>query len=185
MSLNKSFGKLPLYISAGVLSGALCWAGGYILPDRGWFLKIYPGLILGIVLFLAGNNGKFKFKQKDILGVLTLIAASVIGWRLAIDVGYEHGSPWRFASAGAIGAFSVAVGLVWVWGIRSSNAIGLFLILITAGGAFAGWFFRTLHDQTPTRLGDDLWTFLLFVEWQVMLMLTIWLSLQIVKTGRR
>lgn len=181
MKLSNRINQLPVYIGAGVISGAICWAGGYVFPENSWFVKIYPGLILGLALYFVSDNGKFNFNTKTLLPMLTLMAASVIGWRLAVDVGYEHGSPMRFTAAGTLGALSVAIGLVWVWRIRATNAIGLFVLLVTAAGAFGGWFFRVMHNETPVRLGDDLWTFLLFVEWQVILFVSIWLARQIVK----
>lgn len=184
MSLSIKFNQLPMFIGAGVLSGAICWAGGYVFTGNGWFVKIYPGLILGLALYLVHSNGKFKFNTKTWIPLLTLMAASVIGWRLAVDVGYQYGSPMRFTAAGALGALSVALGLVWVWSIRASNAILLFVVILTTAGAFGGWFFRTLHSGSPVRLGDDLWTFLLFVEWQAILFVAIWLAQQIVKTKK-
>lgn len=184
MIASLKLNQLPVYIGAGVLSGAISWAGGFVLPENSWIVKIYPGLILGLALYLVHSNGKFNLNTKTLLPLLTLMAASVIGWRLAVDVGYQYGSPMRFTAAGALGALSVALGLVWVWSIRASSAILLFVIILTAAGAFGGWFFKTLHSGSPVRLGDDLWTFLLFVEWQVILFASIWLARQIVKTGK-
>jgi hypothetical protein len=184
MIASLKLNQLPVYIGAGVLSGAISWAGGFVLPENGWLVKIYPGLVLGLALYLVHSNGKISLNTKTLLPLLTLMAASVIGWRLAVDVGYQYGSPMRFTAAGALGALAVAMGLLWVWRIRATNAMGLFLILVTAAGAFGGWFFRILHGSSPGRLGDDLWTFLLFVEWQVILFASIWLARQIVKIGK-
>lgn len=181
MSLSNNLSRLPVYIGAGVISGAITWTGGYILPDIGWFINIYPGLVMGLALYLVQSKGKFNFNVKTFLPLLILITASVVGWRLAVEVGYEYGSPLRFTAAGALGGFSVAVGLIWVWSLRSSKAIVLLFTILTTAGAFGGWFFRTMHSGSPVGLGDGLWTFLLFVEWQVILFAAIWLARQIVK----
>jgi hypothetical protein len=181
MGNSIKFNQLPVVIGSGVLSGVICWAGGYVLPENSWIVNIYPGLALGLALYLFGNKGSFNFRQQAILSVLILMAASVIGWRLAVDVGYQYGSPMRFTAAGALGALSVAAGLVWVWGIRATSAAGLFILIVTAAGALGGWVFRALHGESPVRLGDDFWTFLLFVEWQVILFIGAWLARQTVK----
>ena len=184
MSLRNNLSRLPVYIGAGVISGAITWAGGYILPNVSWFINIYPGLVLGLAIYLVNSNGKFNFNVKTFLPLLTLMAASVVGWRLAVDVGYVYGSPMRFTAAGALGGFSVAIGLIWVWFMRSSKAIFLLIVILTVAGAFGGWFFKTVHGGSPVQLGDGLWTFLLFVEWQVILFAAIWSARQIVKTEK-
>jgi len=184
MSNQVNVKQLPMYIGAGVMSGVICWAGGFALPEDSLILKIYPGLILGAALFIVVTKEKLRPGVKTFLPLIILMAACVIGWRLAVDVGYRHGSPYRFATAGAVGALSVACGMAWVWQIRNSNALVRFVALITATGALGGWLFRVLHDETPTRLGDDLWTLLLFLEWQTILLLGIWLTRRVVKTGK-
>ncbi len=184
MSLINNLSRLPVYIGAGVISGVVSWAGEYFLPNVTWVINIYPGFILGLAIYLVHSGGKFSFNVKTFLPLLILITASVVGWRLAVEIGYEYGSPMRFTAAGALGGLSVAVGLIWVWSVRTSKAIFLLLVILTVAGAFGGWFFKTVHGASPASTDDALWTSLLLVEWQVILFVAIWFARQIVKTGK-
>jgi hypothetical protein len=165
--------SLPLFLFCGLLSGVVCWLGGRILPEDSWLLKIYPGLVLGTVLWLTGVRfGRIPERWRAARFVV-VVAGTVAGWRLSVDVGYQYGEPIPFIAAGALGALTAALGLLWPWSIRFRTAG--FVLLVTASGAFGGMVFQTIVDLFP-NMQEDVWVLALFVEWQVIFMLGTWLA---------
>lgn len=170
---NLKNGSLPFFIFCGLLSGVLCWLGGLVLPGGSLLLQIYPGLVLGTVLCFAGVVSGLVRDRWRAARFLVVVAATVAGWRLSVDVGYQYGEPIPFIAAGALGALTVALGLLWPWSIR--YRIAGFVLLITASGAFGGMIFKTIEDLFLSRHGD-VWALVLFVEWQAIFMLGAWLA---------
>ncbi len=165
--------SLPLFILCGVLSGVLCWLGGRILPDDSLLLKIYPGLVLGTALCFAGVLSGLVPQRWRAARFLVVVAGAVAGWRLSLDVGFQYGEPVPFIAAGALGALTVALGLLWPWSMRFR--IAGFISLVTASGAFGGMVFKTIRDIFP-NMQEDVWVLVLFTEWQVIFMLGTWLA---------
>jgi len=138
-------------------------------------VKPYPGIVLGLSLFGLGYFiGAFQ-RSRSAITVLLLVAFSIAGWRLSIDVGYGSGQPLAFTAAGAIGALSVSLGLVLAWPIIRRRY--LFVAVVTLGGAVGGLIFRFINELVSDSF-ESLWAFLLFVEWQVVFMIGIWVAMK-------
>lgn len=165
--------SLPFFVLCGLLSGVLCWLGGRILPDDSWLLKAYPGLVLGTALCFAGVRSGLISGRWRAARFLIAVAATVAGWRLAVDVGYQYGEPVPFIAAGALGALTAALGLLWPWSIRFR--IAGFVLLVTASGAIGGMVFKTIVDLFP-KMPEDVWVLVLFTEWQAIFMLGAWFA---------
>lgn len=161
--------QLLVFFAAGLISGVVCWLGLFFLAEGSLFMQIYPGLILGLVLFAAGQFYHLNRRFWP-LSLVVITGASIIGWRAALDIGYVHGDPVPMLAAGALGAAIVALGLIEGWAIR--RRIVFFLILVTLIGAAGGEIARWIWDLFP-QLGDDIWTLILFVEWQALVMLAV------------
>ena len=136
-------------------------------------LEIYPGLVLGTALGFAGVLSGLVPVRWRTARFLVIVAGTVAGWRLSVEVGYHYGEPIPFIAAGALGALTVALGLLWPWSIRFR--IAGFVLLITAAGAFGGMVFTAVVDLFP-NLHEDVWVLVLFSEWQVTFMLGTWFA---------
>lgn len=165
--------KIVLYAGAGLASAVMCWAGGRVLPES-LFLKVYPGIILGVTLLALGHVLGEIPRPRYWIAALLLPAFSALGWRLAVDVGYEYGGPVPYVTAGAMGAFFVAIGLLLAWRIRSRAV--LLVCIVTAAGALGGAVFQLIHKAVG-GIGEDYWVLILFAEWQVLLMLGLALAM--------
>jgi hypothetical protein len=165
--------SLPFFVLCGLLSGVLCWLGGRILPEDSWLLKIYPGLMLGTVLYFAGVWSGLVPERWRAARFVVVVAGTVAGWRLSVDVGYQYGEPIPFIAAGALGAFTTALGLLWSWAIRVR--MSGFVLLITVSGAFGGMIFKLIVDLFP-NMHEDVWVIVLFTEWQAIFMLGAWFA---------
>ncbi|HEX5056142.1 MAG TPA: hypothetical protein VFX02_06555 [Gammaproteobacteria bacterium] len=165
---------LPLFLVLGMVSGTACWALHFVLQYFGlsgkqWIIDYYPAVVLGFFVHAAGAHAiGMKYAQR-IPDLVILVIASVLGWRLAIEVGYDLGGPMPFVNAGALGALVLALGSMLAWRIRARAF--RFLVIITAAGTLGGlvfhyldaWFISNMHD-------DDLWMLILFAEWQSIFM---------------
>ena len=165
--------SLPFFVLCGLLSGVLCWLGGRILPEDSWLIKVYPGLVLGTALCFAGVRSGLISGRWRAARFLVVVAATVAGWRLSVDVGYQYGEPVPFIAAGALGALTAALGLLWSWSIRFR--IAGFVFLVTASGAIGGMVFQSIVDLFLNK-SEDLWVLVLFTEWQAIFMLGTWLA---------
>jgi hypothetical protein len=161
------------FVVCGLLSGVLCWLGGRILPEDSLLLKIYPGLVLGAVVFFAGARCGLVGSDWRSARLLVAVASTVAGWRLAVEVGYPYGEPVPYVAAGALGALITALGLLWSWSIRLRPAG--FVLLITASGALGGMVFKIILDLFP-NMNEDAWVLALFLEWQAIFMLGTWVA---------
>lgn len=132
-------------------------------------LRIYPGVIFGLALFVTGQFYGLNRGRSRLLSLVIIMSAAVIGWRAALDIGYMHGKEFPMLTAGAVGALTVAIGLVAAWPIRRWI---IFLLFVTIIGTAAGEIARLIWEAFPA-LGDDLWLLILFIEWQSMLMFAV------------
>jgi hypothetical protein len=160
---------LPLFFMLGVVSGTACWALHFVLPDRQWINDYYPAVVFGFFVHAAGAHAIGMNYRQRIPDLAILIIASVLGWRLAIEVGYDLGGPMPFVNSGALGALVLALGGALAWRIRARAL--RFLVVVTAAGTLGGlvfhyldaWFIGNLHD-------DDIWMLILFTVWQSIFM---------------
>lgn len=162
---------------SGLLSGFISGLGQYFLPEHQIIVQTYPALVLGIFLFLCGYYVLRISVTNPLLSFFNLVFFCIIGWRSSIDIGYELGGPVPFLTAGIFGAFFVATGWLLSWNIRSG--ILKFIIIVTASGAIGGLVFQAIDYFV--ELNDEIWTFTLFIEWQIILMAGIALGHHYIK----
>jgi|SRR5688572_8185943 len=165
--------QIFLYAGAGLACAVLCWAGGRVLPQS-LFLNFYPGIVLGMTLVALGHVLGEIPRPRLWIAALLLPAFSTLGWRLAVDVGYEYGRPVPYVTAGAMGAFFVAIGLLLAWRIQKRAV--MLVCMVTAAGALGGVVFQLIHKAID-GIGGDYPVLILFAEWQVLLMLGIALAM--------
>ena len=158
--------RFMVYICSGLVSGFICGLGQYILPENQIIIQTYPAVVLGIFLFLCGYYVLRISITNPLLSCINLVFFCIIGWRASIDIGYELGGPLPFLTAGLIGAFFVAIGWLLSWNIRSN--IIKFILIVTGSGAIGGLVFQTIDYFN--NLNETIWTFTLFIEWQIILM---------------
>ncbi len=169
------------FLVAGVVSGVVCWAGGFLLPEGSLALNVYPGLIVGLTLFALGRihglgEGVPRFLTLVILGI-----AGVAGWRAGVDIGYPHGGPLPMLTAGALGALVLALGVSLGWAVRRKTLP--YLAVVTLTGAVAGQIFELVSDASP-YMNEQVWMLALFVEWQTLVLLSIGLATVWSRSGR-
>ncbi len=160
---------LPLFFILGLISGTACWAFHFILPDRQWIMDYYPAVVLGFFVHAAGAHVAGMTYSRRIPALLVLIIASILGWRLAVEVGYDLGGPVPFMNAGATGALAIALGLLLVWYIRSYAwkiaAITIMLLALTGLALFPDVKYVIAAVMIPLgllviwRAGASIWIF--------------------------
>lgn len=163
----------------GLVSGFISGLGQYCLPENQVIVQTYPALVLGIFLFLCGYYVLRISIANPLLSCINLVFFSILGWRASIDIGYEFGGPAPFLTAGILGSFFVALGWLLSWNIRSG--IMKFVLIVVVSGAIGGLAFQ-LTDKF-FNLNDEIWTFTLFIEWQIILMIGIAYAHQKIKTS--
>ena len=173
--------KVLIYLSAGLASGILSWAGARVLPEASLFLNLYPGMVLGVALLVVGQVLGEIPRSRLWVAALLLPAFSMLGWRVAVDVGFQYSAHIPYVAAGAMGAFCVAVGLLFAWRIQN-NALRL-VSIVSAAGALGGLVFQLIEKSIDGSA--DYWGLILFVQWQTMLMLGIALAVARVRPALR
>jgi len=168
-----------LCMGTGLLSGFIGGMGQYFLPEHQIIVQTYPALVLGTFLFLCGHYVLRIPVSNPLLSCINLVFFSIIGWRASIDIGYELGGPVPFLTAGILGSFFVALGWLLSWNIRSG--LLKYILIVIVSGAIGGLVFQ-LTDKF-FKLNDDIWTFTLFIEWQIILMVGIAFAHQKLKTS--
>lgn len=161
------------FLLAGMVSGLLCWLGGLLAPEHSLLIKIFPGVIFGVVLYLVGRHEGLAPQRPHGLTCAIIVATSVLSWRAAVDIGYMHGRPLPMLAAGALGALVLALGLMWAWHWRRGMAVALCAIVAT--GALVAQAVQWLWDTYPT-MDEVVEVSVLFVGWQALVMLAIALS---------
>lgn len=162
------------FILAGTVSALFCWLGALLVPEPGILLDIYPGLVLGVTLFVLGIGSKKYAPDKKILSFFWLVLFCVAGWRIAVDVGYPAGGDFPFLVAGLFGGLFVSVGLILGWKLQGN--LPLFAAIVTVAGGFGGWIFGFI-DQALGSDAHPLWVPMLFLEWHLVLMSGISIAL--------
>lgn len=167
--------SISLFLFFGLMSGFLCWAGVLVLPEGGVISDIYPGVVLGIFLTCAGVVNFSRRYPRILLSLFVNVLFCIAAWRLSIKVGYA--GPVPFATAGLLGAFVVALGLLLAWGIKEK--VATFVSVVSLSGLLGGAVFQLLDKIVDES--DNLWAFVLFSEWQVILFIGIAIALKLVR----
>ncbi len=162
--------QVQAFALVGLVSGGLCSLADRILPNIGWLLDAYPGVVLGLFLFFSGRYLANRHSRKPLSALVVVVSAGIVGWRLAVRVGAESsiGDLFNYAACGSVGAFCVALGLLYTWRIRSG--IAPFVIITTLFGALGGFVFRLVEwlGGMSSASNDIWWTLLLFTVWQTL-----------------
>jgi hypothetical protein len=174
---------LPLFFILGLISGTTCWALQFVLPEKQWILNYYPAVVLGFFLHAAGAHAAGMNYSRRIFVLPVLVGASILGWRLAIEVGYDLGGPAPYLNAGALGALVSALGALLAWRIRGRRILP-FVAIVTAAGVVGGLVFHVLDAWFIGHMQDDgLWVLILFAEWQSIFMAGIAVALNYSRPG--
>lgn len=78
--------NLISYLLTGLISGVLCWSGAYFLPEASLALKVFPGIIFGLALFLCGVWVHAIPKSRRVWAGLLLLVFTIAGWRLPVEL---------------------------------------------------------------------------------------------------
>ena len=162
--------NLISYLLTGLISGVLCWSGAYFLPETSLALKVFPGIIFGLALFLCGVWARAIPKSRRVWAGLLLLVFTIAGWRLPVELVAHLGDSFRYVFAGAIGSFVVALGLLAAWEAPRNRVV--FVILVTLSGTLGGLIFQLIPVGT-FDINDKLKTLFLLVEWQTIVMLGV------------
>ena len=176
MTAKSTFGTSAtalVFFVGGLVSAVLVWAGGMRLPEESLLLKIYPGVIFGAVLYMLGRWRGLAKNASQIHTMAIIMLASIVGWRMALDVGYAYGAPVPMLAAGALGGAVTTLGLIWAWRLRQHLVRGVVIVALTGG--ICGQAVALLWDAIPT-MSESLEVLLLFVLWQAPVMLSIALA---------
>jgi len=162
------------------LSACLCallsWAGAFLPSSLFMVGNVYPGVVLGLVLWGMGFKLALLRGTMPLVNAVVLIAAAILGWRLAIDVGYFEGAPLPYTAAGTLGGFITAIGLLLAW--RIDRGLAGFVLLLTLAGSLGGAAFRLVTEIWP-KLPEDVWLPILFLIWQIIFMSGLWTAMRL------
>lgn len=79
---------LPLkFLAAGIVSGLLCWLGGLLAPENSLLIKVFPGVIFGTVLYVAGRQAALAPPRGRGSTYAIIVCTTVLAWRAAVDIG--------------------------------------------------------------------------------------------------
>ncbi len=171
--MNLNYKHLGMYLLAGIVSGLMC-AYSYSFS-----LELGPGLVLGIMIFLAGRYISDIAPRNTWLSPLILVLACAIGWFLAFKFGYAYEAEgFSFFGSGAIGGIFVAIGLALAWKL---NRVWLVIALTVLAGILGVlmWYLVGGFVIRITGFESDLFPIQLFVSWQAILFLAIGIAVQI------
>lgn len=164
--------NLILLILTGIGSGLICAVAGSFLSQWEWLVDLWPGLIFGTALWVSARLLDIP-GEKDVLHLIWVIGVSGVAWRLAVDVGFWAGDWNHYETAGALGGFTIALGLYWIW---RRNGFWVWIPILTLAGALGGVLFLLIEKTTHFSDNDDLWSILLFTVWQTIFLLGIGLA---------
>ena len=168
--MNLNYKHLGMYLLAGIVSGLMCAYSYSFMFYPG------PGLVLGIMIFLAGRYISDIAPRNTWLSPLILVLACAIGWFLAFQFGYAYeAEDFSFFGSGAIGGIFVAIGLALAWKL---NRVWLVIALTVLAGILGVlvWFFVNAIDFKAFGYNESI---SLFVSWQAILFLAIGIAVQI------
>ncbi len=154
-----------MYLLAGIVSGLMC---AYCF-DKLW--SYGPGLVLGIMIFLAGRYISDIAPRNTWLSPLILVLACAIGWFLAFQFGYAYeAEDFSFFGSGAIGGIFVAIGLALAWKLNRVWLVIALTVLAGILGVLMWYLVMWLENKHFIAL---------FVSWQAILFLAIGIAVQI------
>ena len=162
--MNLNYKHLGMYLLAGIVSGLLCGLITHFVGFGNFPYYAGPGLVLGIMIFLAGRFISGITPRNPWLNPLVLILACGAGWFLAFLHGVSDGFYIWPVESGVIGGFFVGIGLVIAWRLKR---IWMVIVLTTLAGGLGGLVFALVGFQ------------LLFSSWQGILLLGIGIAIQI------
>ena len=168
--MNLNYKHLGMYLLAGIVSGLMC--------AYSFSLELGPGLVLGIMIFLAGRYISDIAPRNTWLSPLILVLACAIGWFLAFQFGYAYEAEgFSFFGSGAIGGIFVAIGLALAWKL---NRVWLVIALTVLAGILGVlmWYFVIMILSELLFITFNA----LFVSWQAILFLAIGIAVQIDST---
>ncbi len=167
--MNLNYKHLGMYLLAGIVSGLMCAYSYSFMFYPG------PGLVLGIMIFLAGRYISDIAPRNTWLSPLILVLACAIGWFLAFRFGHAYGGEdFSFFGSGAIGGIFVAIGLALAWKL---NRVWLVIALTVLAGILGVlmWYFVIMILSELLFITFNA----LFVSWQAILFLAIGIAVQI------
>jgi len=162
--MNLNYKHLGMYLLAGIVSGLLCGLITHFVGFGNFPYYAGPGLVLGIMIFLAGRYISGITPRNPWLNPLVLILACGVGWFLAFLHGVNDGFYIWPVESGVTGGFFVGIGLVIAWRLKR---IWMVIVLTTLAGGLGGLVFTLVGFQ------------LLFISWQGILLLSIGIAIQI------
>jgi hypothetical protein len=162
--MNLNYKHLGMYLLAGIVSGLLCGLITHFVGFGNFPYYAGPGLVLGIMIFLAGRFISGITPRNPWLNPLVLILACGVGWFLAFLHGVNDGFYIWPVESGVTGGFFVGIGLVIAWRLKR---IWMVIVLTTLAGGLGGLVFTLVGFQ------------LLFISWQGILLLSIGIAIQI------
>ena len=170
--MNLNYKHLGMYLLAGIVSGLMC-AYSYSFS-----LELGPGLVLGIMIFLAGRYISDIAPRNTWLSPLILVLACAIGWFLAFKFGYAYEAEgFSFFGSGAIGGIFVAIGLALAWKLNRVWLVIALTVLAGILGVLMWYLVGGILDAFGFE--SDLFSIQLFVSWQAILFLVIGIAVQI------
>jgi len=174
--MNLNYKHLGMYLLAGIVSGLLCGLITHFVGFGNFPYYAGPGLVLGIMIFLAGRYISDIAPRNTWLSPLILVLACAIGWFLAYEFGDSYyQEDFSFFGSGAIGGIFVAIGLALAWKL---NRVWIVIALTVLAGILGVlmWYLVTYFFDVFGF--EDSWI-MLFVSWQSILLLAIGIAVQI------
>ena len=173
--MNLNYKHLGMYLLAGIVSGLFCGLITHFVGFGNFPYYAGPGLVLGIMIFLAGRYISDIAPRNTWLSPLILVLACAIGWFLAFRFGHAYGGEdFSFFGSGAIGGIFVAIGLALAWKL---NRVWLVIALTVLAGILGVlmWYFVIMILSELLFITFNA----LFVSWQAILFLAIGIAVQI------
>ena len=178
--MNLNYKHLGMYLLAGIVSGLLCGLITHFVGFGNFPYYAGPGLVLGIMIFLAGRFISGITPRNPWLNPLVLILACGVGWFLAFLHGVNDGFYIWPVESGVTGGFFVGIGLVIAWRL---NRIWLVIVLTVLAGILGVLMWLvTVEFFELFASAADLDLIPLFVNWQAILLLAIGIAVQIDST---
>ncbi len=181
--MNLNYKHLGMYLLAGIASGFLCELiyahhAKWIYTRHEIWQSAGPGLVLGIMIFLAGRYISGNAPRNTWFSPLILILACWIGWFLAFKFAVEG---YSLYGSGGIGGTCVAIGLTLAWKLNRVWLVIALTVLAGILGVLMWSLVSMIWNTFGFEVGSDS-LILLFVSWQGILLLAIGIAVQIDST---
>ena len=180
--MNLNYKHLGMYLLAGIVSGLFCGLITHFVGFGNFPYYAGPGLVLGIMIFLAGRYISDIAPRNTWLSPLILVLACAIGWFLAYEFGDSYyQEDFSFFGSGAIGGIFVAIGLALAWKLNRVWLVIALTVLAGILGVLMWYLVGGISDAFgfESDLFSILWLIQLFVSWQSILLLAIGIAVQI------